>query len=179
MNPMSRRVFVAALPLMAIGLASAARAQGNPPATTSATLFQNVRIFDGKGASLSAPSNVLIKGNIIERNLDGAYRCRARRHHNRRERPNPDAWPHRRSLARDADLSGSPLCCANWPSRPFHCSHFPALIGVQFIMMQRLGESNEATRVHIASRRSSRVAVRGARAAAISDATDQHPDGGL
>jgi imidazolonepropionase-like amidohydrolase len=30
-------------------------------------LFQNVRIFDGKGASLSAPSNVLIKGNIIER----------------------------------------------------------------------------------------------------------------
>src|SRR6516225_8285695 len=67
MNPMSRRVFVAALPLMAIGLASAAREQGNPPATTSATLFQNVRIFDGKGASLSAPSNVLIKGNIIER----------------------------------------------------------------------------------------------------------------
>jgi imidazolonepropionase-like amidohydrolase len=52
---------------MAVGLASTARAQGNPPATTSAALFQNVRIFDGKGASLSAPSNVLIKGNIIER----------------------------------------------------------------------------------------------------------------
>ena len=67
MNAMSRRVFVAALPLMAIALASAARTQGNPPATTSATLFQNVRVFDGKGASLSAPSNVLIKGNIIER----------------------------------------------------------------------------------------------------------------
>ncbi len=32
-----------------------------------ATLFENVRIFDGKSASLSAPSNVLIKGNIIER----------------------------------------------------------------------------------------------------------------
>jgi imidazolonepropionase-like amidohydrolase len=30
-------------------------------------LFQNVRIFDGKGASLSAPSNVLVKGNIITR----------------------------------------------------------------------------------------------------------------
>ena len=30
-------------------------------------MFDNVRIFDGKGASLSAPSNVLIKGNIIER----------------------------------------------------------------------------------------------------------------
>ena len=67
MNPMSRRIFITALPLMAVGFASAARAQGNPPATTSATLFQNVRIFDGKGASLSAPSNVLIKGNIIER----------------------------------------------------------------------------------------------------------------
>src|SRR5215831_5915238 len=67
MNSMSRRIFVAALPLMAVGLASTARAQGNPPGATSATLFQNVRIFDGRGASLSAPSNVLIKGNIIER----------------------------------------------------------------------------------------------------------------
>jgi imidazolonepropionase-like amidohydrolase len=67
MNSMYRRVFVAVLLLMAVGLASAARAQGNPPANTSATLFQNVRIFDGRGASLSAPSNVLIRGNIIER----------------------------------------------------------------------------------------------------------------
>ncbi len=31
------------------------------------TLFNNVRIFDGNSATLSAPSNVLIKGNIIER----------------------------------------------------------------------------------------------------------------
>jgi len=67
MNSMSRRILVAALSLMAVGLASAARGQGNPPANVSATLFQNVRIFDGKAASLSAPSNVLIKGNIIER----------------------------------------------------------------------------------------------------------------
>jgi len=67
MNSMSRRIFVAALWLMAVGLAAAARAQGKPPANASATLFQNVRIFDGRGASLSAPSNVLIKGNIIER----------------------------------------------------------------------------------------------------------------
>lgn len=35
-----------------------------PPA---ATLFQNVRIFDGKGAQLSAPSSVLVRGNRIER----------------------------------------------------------------------------------------------------------------
>ena len=68
MNSMSRRIFAAALPLMAVGLASAAHSQGNPPENDAgATLFENVRIFDGKGASLSAPSNVLIKGNIIER----------------------------------------------------------------------------------------------------------------
>jgi imidazolonepropionase-like amidohydrolase len=67
MNSMYRRVFVAVLLLMAVGLVSAARAQGNPPANTSAKLFQNVRIFDGRHASLSAPSNVLIRGNIIER----------------------------------------------------------------------------------------------------------------
>ena len=67
MNSMSRRIFVAALSLMAVGLASAGRAQGNPSANASSTLFQNVRIFAGRGASLSAPSNVLVKGNIIER----------------------------------------------------------------------------------------------------------------
>lgn len=33
----------------------------------AATLFQNVRIFDGKGAVLSAPSDVLVRGNTIER----------------------------------------------------------------------------------------------------------------
>jgi imidazolonepropionase-like amidohydrolase len=31
-----------------------------------ATLFLNVRIFDGKNAALSAPSSVLVRGNIIE-----------------------------------------------------------------------------------------------------------------
>jgi imidazolonepropionase-like amidohydrolase len=67
MTSMSGRIFVAALSLMAVGLASAARAQGNPPTNAGATLFQNVRIFDGKGGSLSAPSSVLVKGNIIER----------------------------------------------------------------------------------------------------------------
>jgi imidazolonepropionase-like amidohydrolase len=39
------------------------------PATLArgATVFQNVRIFDGKSEVLSAPSNVLVKGNTIER----------------------------------------------------------------------------------------------------------------
>jgi len=36
-----------------------------PPAAV--TLFQNVRIFDGKGAQLSAPSFVLVRDNRIER----------------------------------------------------------------------------------------------------------------
>src|ERR1700728_295431 len=31
------------------------------------TLFQNVRIFDGRSSTLSAPSNVLVKGGTIER----------------------------------------------------------------------------------------------------------------
>lgn len=39
-----------------LGLCATARAD---------VLFENVRIFDGKGAALSAPSNVLVKGNVI------------------------------------------------------------------------------------------------------------------
>jgi len=31
------------------------------------TLFQNVRVFDGKGSELSAPSHVLVRGNRIEK----------------------------------------------------------------------------------------------------------------
>jgi imidazolonepropionase-like amidohydrolase len=33
----------------------------------AAVLFQNVRIFDGKSEKLTGPSNVLVRGNIIER----------------------------------------------------------------------------------------------------------------
>ena len=36
-------------------------------APAGSTLFQSVRIFDGRSAALSAPSNVLVKGDIIER----------------------------------------------------------------------------------------------------------------
>ena len=67
MKDISRRTLLAALPLMGVGLASAARSQGPAPAKGDATLFQNVRIFDGKSASLSEPSNVLVQGNMIER----------------------------------------------------------------------------------------------------------------
>jgi imidazolonepropionase-like amidohydrolase len=41
-----------------------------PPATLAGggvTLFQNVRIFDGKTAALSTPSDVLVRGNTIAR----------------------------------------------------------------------------------------------------------------
>jgi imidazolonepropionase-like amidohydrolase len=38
-----------------------------PLADGAATLFQNVRIFDGRSAALSAPSNVLVRGNTIAR----------------------------------------------------------------------------------------------------------------
>ncbi|MCK1655605.1 amidohydrolase family protein [Bradyrhizobium sp. 149] len=34
---------------------------------TAVTVFEDVRIFDGRSHALSAPSNVLIRGNIIER----------------------------------------------------------------------------------------------------------------
>ena len=35
------------------------------PAVADDVLFENVRIFDGKNATLSAPSNVLVKDNVI------------------------------------------------------------------------------------------------------------------
>ena len=54
-------VFWVALQL-SCGLPLSAHAQDRP-----VTLFNNVRIFDGKSAALSAPSNVLVRGNLIER----------------------------------------------------------------------------------------------------------------
>lgn len=49
-------------------LAGAAQAQtpARIPAQTTAVLFENVRIFDGKSAGLSAPANVLVVGNTIQ-----------------------------------------------------------------------------------------------------------------
>jgi imidazolonepropionase-like amidohydrolase len=37
------------------------------PVAEGATLFQNVRVFDGSSPELSQPSNVLVPGNTIER----------------------------------------------------------------------------------------------------------------
>ena len=41
-------------------------APSTPAAGDSVTLFQNVRVFDGKNATLSGPSHVLVRGNKIE-----------------------------------------------------------------------------------------------------------------
>ena len=67
------------LAALSVGLCRLSLAQGDAdleapglapfPATIArgATLFQNVRIFDGKSDALSAPSDVLVKNNVIER----------------------------------------------------------------------------------------------------------------
>ena len=49
-----------------VGLCQAAYGQGAASAAP-VTVIQNVRIFDGKGGALSAPRNVLVRGNVIER----------------------------------------------------------------------------------------------------------------
>jgi imidazolonepropionase-like amidohydrolase len=48
-------------------VALVAPVRSQTPTTPAPTLFQNVRIFDGKSGRLSAPSQVLIQGNTITR----------------------------------------------------------------------------------------------------------------
>jgi imidazolonepropionase-like amidohydrolase len=60
MTPASIRAIATILGL----LPAYALAQQAPP---PATIFENVRIFDGKTATLSAPSHVLVRGNTIAR----------------------------------------------------------------------------------------------------------------
>src|SRR5262245_17806506 len=56
------------LVLSALLIAPVARGIAQPvPVQSDVTLFQNVRIFDGKSSTLSSPSNVLVRGNTIER----------------------------------------------------------------------------------------------------------------
>jgi imidazolonepropionase-like amidohydrolase len=60
----------------ALGLVAAVALTGQEPppapaapakAPSRVVVFQNVRIFDGKSPDLSAPSNVLVRGNLIEK----------------------------------------------------------------------------------------------------------------
>ena len=53
-----------ALLVFLAGLENTAHAQQNG---APVTLFNNVRVFDGKSASLSQPTNVLVRGNLIEK----------------------------------------------------------------------------------------------------------------
>ncbi|AHB48686.1 hydrolase [Hyphomicrobium nitrativorans NL23] len=46
-------------------LHTAAAAQEPPPDLNAVTLFENVRIFDGRSAALTPPRNVLVRGNTI------------------------------------------------------------------------------------------------------------------
>jgi len=65
MHPDFNRVLVGVAVALACG--TAAQAQTAPPPAPTAVLIENVRIFDGKSAKLSAPSNVLIVGNRISK----------------------------------------------------------------------------------------------------------------
>jgi imidazolonepropionase-like amidohydrolase len=49
------------------GEAQEAQASPSTPSGGAVTLFQNVRIFDGKGATLLGPRNVLVRGTKIDR----------------------------------------------------------------------------------------------------------------
>jgi imidazolonepropionase-like amidohydrolase len=51
---------------LAVVCVLSAPVSAQPPAPTT-VLFQNVRIFDGKHAELTAPSNVLVRGSTIEK----------------------------------------------------------------------------------------------------------------
>src|SRR5215470_15178583 len=55
------------LTLIALALFWALPLAAQNPASEPVTVFQNVRIFDGKSGTLSAPTNVLVRGNKIEK----------------------------------------------------------------------------------------------------------------
>ena len=55
------------LTLIALALFGALSLPAQNPASGPVTLFQNVRIFDGKSGTLSAPSHVLVRGSKIEK----------------------------------------------------------------------------------------------------------------
>jgi imidazolonepropionase-like amidohydrolase len=64
---LSGRALRALSTAIALSATNVALAQTTPTTAPSTVLFQNVRIFDGKARSLSAPSNVLVRGNRIDK----------------------------------------------------------------------------------------------------------------
>ena len=72
MNDMKRhatRFLLSCLLLLGASPAALAQQAGGapPPSTGPVTLFQNVRIFDGKSEALSGLSDVLVRGRTVER----------------------------------------------------------------------------------------------------------------
>jgi imidazolonepropionase-like amidohydrolase len=63
LNSLLRSVTSALLAFL-IALVNTANAQQSD---APVTLFNNVRVFDGKNATLSGPTNVLVRGNLVER----------------------------------------------------------------------------------------------------------------
>jgi imidazolonepropionase-like amidohydrolase len=66
----ARQVLLLVLAMACLGLVVHPARAASPTASQTqplTTVLQNVRIFDGKSSQLSAPSNVLIRGNTIER----------------------------------------------------------------------------------------------------------------
>lgn len=61
MNLASRGLLFSAMALPTIAFAQ------KPAAPAPVTLFQNVRVFDGRTGTVSGPTNVLVKGNLIAR----------------------------------------------------------------------------------------------------------------
>lgn len=61
------RLTCTVLPQREDGSAGCSRKEMTTVPSTAITLFQNVRIFDGTGTQLSAPSFVLVRGNRIEK----------------------------------------------------------------------------------------------------------------
>src|SRR5215469_3904292 len=53
--------------LLVLSVAVCAQQPSRPETTPSVTLFQNVRVFDGKNLTLIGPTNVLVRGNTIEK----------------------------------------------------------------------------------------------------------------
>ena len=69
MHSISRRSFVGSLSALGLGLPTGLKAQNAPQ--TATTLFQDVRVFDGKSDRLSGPTNVLVEGKLISRIAPG------------------------------------------------------------------------------------------------------------
>src|SRR6516162_7185192 len=53
--------------LLVLSVAVCAQQPSSPETTPSVTLFQNVRVFDGKNPTLTGPTNVLVRANTIEK----------------------------------------------------------------------------------------------------------------